>query len=264
MSDVEPTGTVSMFRIRGDILATASDEYGQISVIENKIYRVLTFDRVCEQSKMQRSDPALPVHNYVRAMLMAVALKAPRRSLVLGLGGGCLPRALYARDPQGAIDAVELRPAVIDIARRYFSLPESEQNHYHAGDAEHFISRATAGKYDLIFSDLYAANSMSPLQERENFLHQCARALSSDGWLVLNYPQRPNANGPLIQALQKQFTTLLRCVVPSGNVVIYASKAPFELSLKALQQRASGAGHEFGCDFSSLVAKFAILSGRAE
>lgn len=262
MSDREPTGTVSMFRIRGDILATASDEYGQITVIENNIYRVMTFDRICEQSKLQRSDPVIPVHNYIRAMLMAVALKPPLKSLVLGLGGGCLPRSLYARDPQGAIDAVELRPAVIDIARRFFSLPESENIHYYVEDAELFMSRAGAGEYDLIFSDLYAANSMSPLQERESFLHNAARALSPEGWLVLNYPQRPAANGPLMKALQNEFTTLLRCVVPSGNVVVYASNVPLQLNLKELQQQAGLAGREFRSDFSRLVSKFAILSGK--
>lgn len=262
MTDVEQATSVSMFRIRGDIVASISDEHGQITVIENKIYRVLTFDRVCEQSKMQKRDPALPVHNYIRAMLMAVALKSPKKALILGLGGGCLPRAIYARDSACAMDIVELRPAVIDVARQHFSLPEGGHIHYHAVDADHFIAAAENDRYDLIFSDLYAADSMSPLQEMENFLQHANRALSADGWLVLNYPQRPAANGPLIQALQRQFSTLLRCVVPSGNVVIYASNIPFDLPLSELQRKAKHAGNEFGSDFSGLTPKLAVLSGR--
>lgn len=262
MTDVNPLHAVSLYRIRGDILATGQDEYGDITVIENTIYRIMTFDRVCEQSKMQHRHPALPVHNYIRAMLMAVALRSPERALILGLGGGCLPRALAARDPHCAMDVVELRPAVTEMARQYFSLPAGEHIHYHAGDAGQFIAQAEPDAYDLIFSDLYAADSMSPLQETVRFLQDCARALRPAGWLVVNYPQRPAANGPLMQALQQQFSTLLRCVVPSGNVVIYASNAPFDLSLSELQQQAKRAGYEFGIDTSGLVAKFAVLSGR--
>ncbi|MEJ4044482.1 spermidine synthase [Erwinia sp. SLM-02] len=262
MKDLGHAGSVSLFRIRGDIVASSSDEHGPITVIENKIYRILTFDRMCEQSKMQVSDPALPVHNYIRAMLMAVALKSPATALILGLGGGCLPRAIAARDAHCAMDIVELRPAVIDIARQHFSLPEGDHIHYHAADADNFIAGAESDRYDLIFSDLYAADTMSPLQEMETFLQHSARALSAEGWLVLNYPQRPAANGPLIQALQRQFSTLLRCVVPSGNVVIYASNIPFELPLSELQMRAKRAGNQFCTDFSSLTPKLAILSGR--
>ncbi len=262
MTDVEQASSVSIFRIRGDIVASVSDEYGPITVIENKIYRILTFDRMCEQSKMQKSDPALPVHNYIRAMLIAVALKSPTRALVLGLGGGCLPRAIAARDADCAMDIVELRPAVIDVARQHFTLPEGEHIHYHAVDADDFMASAANDRYDLIFSDLYAADSMSPLQEMENFLQHANRTLSAEGWLVLNYPQRPAANGPLLQALQRQFSTLLRCVVPSGNVVIYASNIPFDLPLSELQHRAKRAGNAFGSDFSSLTPKLAVLSGR--
>ncbi|MBK0000194.1 fused MFS/spermidine synthase [Erwinia sp. S38] len=262
MTDVEQASSVSIFRIRGDIVTSASDEHGQITVIENKIYRILTFDRMCEQSKMQKSDPALPVHNYIRAMLMAVALKSPQKALILGLGGGCLPRAIAARDAACAMDIVELRPAVIDVARQHFSLPEGEHIHYHAVDADKFLASATGNLYDLIFSDLYAADTMSPLQEMETFLQHAKRTLKTDGWLVLNYPQRPAANGPLLQALQRQFSTLLRCVVPSGNVVIYASNVTFDLPLRELQRIAIRAGNEFGTDFSSLTPKLAVLSGR--
>lgn len=262
MTDVEQTGSVSIFRIRGDIVASTHDEHGQITVIENKIYRILTFDRMCEQSKMQKSEPSLPVHNYIRAMLMAVALKSPKNALILGLGGGCLPRAIAARDATCAMDIVELRSAVIDVARQHFSLPEAEHIHYHAVDADTFITSAAGHRYDLIFSDLYAADTMSPLQEMETFLQHANRALSQDGWLVLNYPQRPAANGPLIQTLQRHFSTLLRCVVPSGNVVVYASNVPFDLPLRELQHSANRAGNEFGTDFSGLTPKLAVLSGR--
>jgi len=260
MTDIATALSALIFPIRGNLVASVNDEYGQISVIDNQGYRILTFDRLCEQSKMAIHNPALPIHNYIRAMLMSVALRSPTNVLLLGLGGGCLSRAIHARDPQCAMDIVELRPAVIEVARQHFSLPQAANIHYHAMDADIFIN-ATAQCYDLIFSDLYAADAMSPLQGMENFLSSSARLLHPEGWLVLNYPQRPAVNSPLLLALKRQFSTLLHCAVPGGNVVMYASHAPLNLSIGALQQAVKDAGREFGCDFSPLVTKLTVFTG---
>lgn len=72
---------------------------GEIIVSDHKDYRTLRFDGICEQSKMSLSNPAQPIHNYIKAMLMAVARQPPTSALITGLGGGGLLRALHALDP---------------------------------------------------------------------------------------------------------------------------------------------------------------------
>ncbi|MFW8217338.1 spermidine synthase, partial [Klebsiella pneumoniae] len=87
------------------------------------------------QSKMLKSDTCLPIHNYIKAMLMSAAFTSSNTALVLGLGGGSLVRSLYALDSQLTLDVVELRPRVLAIAREYFSLPTSDKITYYINDA---------------------------------------------------------------------------------------------------------------------------------
>ncbi|HBT12975.1 MAG TPA: hypothetical protein DEA88_07310, partial [Erwinia persicina] len=130
MSDIDLYTSSPLFRIRGDIVTTVKDDHGEVIVIDNKTFRIMSFDRIFEQSKMQKNHSALPVHFYIRAMLMAVALTPAKRVLLLGLGGGSLVRALFARNPDIVIDVVELRHAVLAVAQDYFHLPVSEHIHY--------------------------------------------------------------------------------------------------------------------------------------
>lgn len=61
------------FSPRGQVIAREADAWGEIIVSDHKDYRTLRFDGICEQSKMSLSNPTQPIHNYIKAMLMAVA-----------------------------------------------------------------------------------------------------------------------------------------------------------------------------------------------
>lgn len=255
MSDNDVYSSSMLFRIRGDIVATAEDAHGEVTVIDNKVYRLLSFDRVFEQSKMQKSNPAIPVHKYICAMLMATALTPAKRVLVLGLGGGCLIRPLFAENPQIAMDIVELRQAVMDVALAHFHLPVTADIHYRIDDAAHFMAQAAPSRYSLIFSDLYSASAIVPLQSSREFLRQCAQALQSDGWLVLNHPQAPDEDSAFSNALTTLFRTVLYCTTPSGNVVIYASPGHCSTPLTQLRTMMKASGERYQSDFSLLAHK---------
>jgi spermidine synthase len=215
------------------------DEYGEIIVSEYRDYRMLRFDAFYEQSKMNLYHPNMPVHHYVRAMLMAITWRRCGPVLLLGLGGGCLLRALYTYAPSMQVDVVELRPRVLDVARRYFSLPSSGNISYYCEDALDYLRRDIGIRYSMIFSDLYSAMAMDPLQGSEAFLWMCRNALSEDGWLVLNYLDMPGADSTLYHALYQVFSDVFFCPVPSGNVVIYARVSPGKCSPEALTAQAA-------------------------
>jgi spermidine synthase len=59
-----------------------------------------------------------------RGELATVTLAAPR-GLVIGLGGGALTNLLANLVPTCALTAVELDPAVVDVARASFGLREA-------------------------------------------------------------------------------------------------------------------------------------------
>lgn len=66
------------------MIAREADARGEIIVSDHKDYRTLRFDGICEQSKMSLSNPAQPIHNYIKAMLMAVAPQPPTSALIPG------------------------------------------------------------------------------------------------------------------------------------------------------------------------------------
>ena len=207
----------------------ARDDLGGILVIDYRKHRVMTFDSVFEQSKIARRHPHLPVHEYSRAMLLPVAFNQPAHVTILGLGGGVVANALLHLLPECQVHAVELRQAVVDVAREYFDLSESPRLNVTIEDARNALETLPDGQTDLILADMYSAERMSPVQVQREFIKQCSRVLSDSGWIALNYHRTPDLNGAFFKQLQGEFAVVLAFKSKTNNTVIYGSKKPFEL-----------------------------------
>lgn len=223
----------------GKVIAREKDEYGEIIIVQHREYRMLRFDGLYDQSKMCLRLPAHPVHHYIRAMLLAIAWREKGNVLILGLGGGCLLRALHAYDAGRVIEVVELRPRVVEMAGRYFSLPATDRIDIHTANAHDYLVREKCQRHALIFSDLYSAMSMDPLQGQEYFLRLCADALDDEGWLILNFLDIPYPGTDLYRALYQVFRSVFFCRTGSGNVVIYATKSPALFPVSRLKAQAT-------------------------
>ena len=81
----------------------------------------------------------------------------PKSILVVGLGGGTLPMAFTSLFPDVYIDAIEIDPAVVDIAHEFFGFEDSERLVVHTQDARVWTKRALAGerRYDIIILDAF-------------------------------------------------------------------------------------------------------------
>lgn len=213
---------------KGEIIHHSRDKLGSILVIDYRKHRVLTFNSVFEQSKIDRRYPHVPVHEYSRAMLLPAAFSNPQHVTILGLGGGVMASAFHYLFPECQVHAVELRQAVLDVAREYFGLPSSERLNVTIADARNALNNLPNANTDIILADLYSADRMSPAQAQRQFVESCSRALSSKGWLVLNYHRTPDAEGPYFRQLRKHFSELLVFKSKTNNTVVYASKQPFD------------------------------------
>jgi len=253
--------------IRGDIVHVASDRYGNILVIDDRKHRILSFDSVFEQSKILRSAPRVPVHEYNRAMLLPLIFSTPASVTVLGLGGGVLTSGLFTLLSESRIEVYELRRKVADIAREWFSLPESDRLKVTIADARLAVEELPAASTDMILTDLYSANRMSPVQGQRQFIKACSRALSSTGWLALNYHRMPELDGNLIRELKRQFPLLLYFKSRTNNWVIYGSKRdldPWTLSstrLKSLEARLPIGWHKLAAKLNRLCPNEASSVG---
>ncbi|MBL3556332.1 MULTISPECIES: spermidine synthase [Marinobacter] len=214
--------------MKGEIIHYTRDALGGILVIDYRKHRVMTFDSVFEQSKIDRRKPHLPVHEYSRAMLLPVAFAQPSHVTVLGLGGGVMANALLHLLGDCQVHAVELRPSVLQVAREYFSLPQSANFTVTIGDARDALGKLPDSSTDLILSDMYSSDRMSPTQAQREFIRQCSRVLTDSGWLSINYHRTPDINGPFFRQLRGEFAALLLFKSKTNNTVIFASKGPFE------------------------------------
>jgi hypothetical protein len=215
----------------GRELFRCEDEMGAIMVTQRGGKLLLSFGSGLEQSSVLVERPAYLTHEYTQIMLLGLLFVEVRHITLLGLGGGGLVHCLSHFYPQCPLQVVELRQQVIEVARNWFKLPQTEQITLHCGDAARYIAGAPDARTDLILSDLYESDGMSEVQASAFYIRNCARHLTEKGVMVLNFHQLPAPQSELMQAINEQFAEVFVCDVFSGNFVMYCLKMPMQSSL---------------------------------
>jgi spermidine synthase len=118
-------------------------------------------------------------------MELAMALKPnAERALVVGLGGGSIPRRLM-HDFRMRVDAVEIDPVVVDVARRYFSLPTDPALRVFVQDGRRYV-QTTDETYDIAMLDAYYADSMPFHLTTREFFTELKGRMTPDGVVAYN------------------------------------------------------------------------------
>lgn len=175
--------------IEATVIFDDRSEYERIQVIDHLDTRTLAFDLNGAQAIISLRDPDQIQMQYIKMMLQESAVKKPdaKRALVLGLGGGLIVRWLYRNIEGIEIDAVELDPMVIKVARSYFKLPQDERIHIWLGDAGEFVRRPTNNvEYDLIYLDTYGSDSIPDHLQTEEFFTSVNRMMADGGIATMN------------------------------------------------------------------------------
>jgi predicted membrane-bound spermidine synthase len=161
-------------------------------------------------------------------MLKDLALAyAPRLDdvLCIGMGVGIVPRDLARAGAR--VDVVEINPAVVPVARRYFDLDTAAFD-LTIGDGRWFVNRA-ASRYDAVLLDAFVGDSVpSHLMSREAFA-AIARILKPDGVLVINTFVDFDSPGDflgasLMKTLRSVFTSVRAHGARGTNMLFVASR----------------------------------------
>ncbi len=127
------------------------------------------------------------------------ALTGGRRVLFLGVGGGTTLRQLAEVWPEADLTGVELDPAVLAVARRYFGVTEGPHLRLIAEDARRFVE-TDAGQYDLIAVDVFRGRQVPFQCATREFFAAVARRLAPGGVVAMNVlPRRQDI--ALVEAL---------------------------------------------------------------
>jgi spermidine synthase len=162
----------------------------------------------------------------------------PKRVLILGLGGGVIPRETRHYFPGAEIDAVEIDPEVLKAARDYFCFKTDDKLSAHVMDGRMFvrklIRKRDSKKYDVIMLDAFLSDYIPFHLMTKEFLEQVKQVLVEDGVVVANVFY----NNRLFDSEFKTFIEVFgRCQIyygdRSGNAMIVAPGAKAKVITKA-------------------------------
>jgi spermidine synthase len=222
----------------GKLLFSGDSPYHHVLVRDRAMFRELQFD-IALQTRMRRDDPDGPGLAYTDAMHLGRLLRPEiRRVLVIGVGGGTVPKQFLHDDPDVVVDAVEIDPLVVDVAKKYFGLAAGPRLTVHVQDGRTFLARSTE-KWDLIIVDAYTTNrygdTVPPHLVTREFLSSVASHLTPRGVLHFHVAfYRSGLMAPLVATTASVFDSV---AVTDGEIV--ASNAPLIADRAAMLASAS-------------------------
>lgn len=167
--------------------------YREVLVYEEDGERCMCFTRQCRigrQSCINLADPRRFALNYTRMMMGGTLFMgaAPKRVLIVGLGGGSIPTALRELLPEAQIDVVEIDPAVTRVARQFFGFRDGPKMKVFEVDGRVYVKRALREgvKYDAILLDAFDHEYIPEHLLTREFLTEVKSLLSPTGVLVGN------------------------------------------------------------------------------
>lgn len=255
---ISPEVAIQLFR--GKHVHRCKDQWGDILVMDKGNDRILTFDTLYEQSRVNKKHPDLLMHLYTRAMLLGLAFVEPRHVTMLGLGSGCLLQVFHEMFREATLSVVECRELVVEVAKEYFWLPQSPNIEITVTDAQFYLKKSATASTDIIFSDLYNADDMSPIQLQKSFLRECHRALTDDGWLVANFHHLPDTTSEFFVTLEKLFEEILIFNIPDENYIIYAGKQRLITDLETYMPRTKWFPHNDKIHYENLFSRIVRMT----
>ncbi|MGA0025341.1 MAG: spermidine synthase [Burkholderiales bacterium] len=187
----------------GPVLHEQASPFGPIVVTdEGDGLRALRFGRDgVRQSLVRPDDPEYLGLPYITAMLAGLALSAgQQRFLVIGLGGGTLPAFLRKKFPDADIDAVDINPEVVAVAKTWLGFREDARMRIHVADGRKFIE-SVQQPYDVILLDAFGADAVPAHLTTAEFLAAVRRAVRDDG-IVISNVWRTASNPPYASMVQ--------------------------------------------------------------
>jgi spermidine synthase len=161
-------------------------QYHRLSVVQDADTRYLRFDSSL-QSAMYVGDPYRTRFRYTDFFHLGVAYNPGARDvLYIGLGAGSSEKRLWRDFPEARITVVELDPVVVDVAHRYFAVPEDDPRlQIEVGDGRQYLVRSD-DRWDVIVVDAFFADAIPFHLVTREFLELARSRLAPGGAIVTN------------------------------------------------------------------------------
>jgi spermidine synthase len=184
------TGRAGIISYRGSpwrIEASFRSLFGTVKILKQDADAQGNFSRLyfqdgISQNAVDNHGASRLFYTYALEALTLAYRPDAQQVLVLGLGAGMAPARLAARGVHTEI--VEIDPASLQAAQRFFALDESKTPVYQT-DARTFVQRCPRG-YDVIVVDLFHGDGTPDYLITREFFRDLKRCLGATGVAVFN------------------------------------------------------------------------------
>jgi spermidine synthase len=226
LPDVDLSGAKVIYR--------KDTRYHQLAVVEGSTTRTLRFGSSF-QSEMYLGDPFKTAYPYTDYFFLGAAYRpSAGNMLFLGLGGGSAPKRVWRDLPTLRLTVVELDPVVVDVARRFFRVPDDPRLVIAVSDARQYLERHS-GRWDVIAVDTFYEDGVPFHLTTREFLELARERLSPGGVIVTNVIGSLRGDGSkLFRALYRTYRSVFPTVLvhPVGvgvgyqNLILVATDGP--------------------------------------
>ncbi|MDD5760236.1 MAG: fused MFS/spermidine synthase [Desulfobulbaceae bacterium] len=175
--------------------------------------------------KLDTPDQLLFEYSRISFLGLAYLKQLPKDALFIGMGIGAMPRFMAKHFPENTIEIVEIDPAVVNIAKEYFSFKELGQMTVKVEDGRQFIKRSKKG-YDIVFLDAYQGETIPFHLTTREFLQEVKARLNPGGVVVSNIlsPKKNKFFTSMVKTYNAEFVNLsIYKGKESSNYVFVAS-----------------------------------------
>ncbi len=205
---------------------------GKIQVIEKGKTRKLLVNGVIQSVN---SDSPVASRLYWGRMVDVISesLGGATKALVLGLGGGAIVRILSNRFPGINIVSVDLDPAIVDVARKFFGVEDIVNHRIIVEDACRVVTSPeefglSLGQFDVVIVDIFVGDIYPELGNSGTFFAGIKRFLIPHGLAVFNrfyLKHHQDDVNVFIENVSDHFSDVKSLIVAgrtnSDNVIIY-------------------------------------------
>ena len=214
------------------------------------------------QSAMRLDDPWALELDYTRCMMAFLLFHAaPRRALMIGLGGGSLAKYFHRRLPGLRTHVLEYDERVIATARALFHVPADDARlRVEHGDG---VAALAPECCDLLVVDGYEDETTPSALVSQAFFDAAWCALEEPGALVINFMDDDRELDRHLQRLERAFggAVLAFKALRDPNIVVLALKGgPAAVEWRELRARATALERKYGLPFPRYVERLRTMN----
>jgi spermidine synthase len=228
-----------------------------IAVSDERGVRTLHVGGEAIQSAMRLGDPFALALDYTRCMMAFLLFHPePCEALMIGLGGGSLPKFFHKYLRKTNVRVIELDPRIVAAARTQFALPpDDERFAVQIGDGADALSPECC---DVLVVDVYQDEEHVAKFASPEFYDAAFLALAERGALVINFMDDDPKLDLYLERLECSFggAVLAMRALYDPNVIAIALKGlPGRVAWQALQARAQQLESRLGLPFPRYVSR---------